>query len=146
MIIYKNGSIFNGNDDCIVNPVNTVGVMGGGLAAEFKVRFPSMFSAYKKHCDSNELRPGLLMFFRPDPDSPVVCCFPTKLHWRNPSQLSYIESGLKSFNQFYKEWDIKSVSFPKLGCGLGGLNWEHEVQPLMQKYLDTLDITVHVYI
>lgn len=145
-INYVSGDIFESSDMCIVNPVNTVGVMGGGLALEFKKRYPHMFHVYTKHCKSGALQVGRIMFYRAVGDTKIICLFPTKKDWRDPSQLDYVERGLKAFIQSYQEWDIKSVSFPRLGCGLGGLNWEYHVQPLMEQYLNELPIDTTIYI
>ena len=146
MITYTIGNILDSNDMCLVNTVNTVGVMGKGLALEYKRKYPNMFNVYKKHCVEGSLKIGTLMFYRSVDSDKIICNFPTKIHWRNPSKLSYIESGLRAFTEFYTEWNITSVSFPKLGCGLGGLNWEFEVRPLMEHYLTSLNIPVHIYV
>lgn len=146
-VTYISGSIFDSNAFCLVNPVNTVGVMGSGLALKFKQKYPSMFKTYKMHCENGALKPGILMFYRPKSiTQPTILLFPTKLHWKNPSRIEYIDSGLRAFVQYYQDWKITSIAFPKLGCGLGGLNWEHEVQPVMEKYLSILDIPVEIYI
>jgi O-acetyl-ADP-ribose deacetylase (regulator of RNase III) len=145
-ITYTEGNIFDSSATCIVNPVNTVGVMGSGLALEFKKRYPHMFHVYTKHCNSGALQVGRIMFYRAVGDTRIICLFPTKEDWRNPSNLNYIERGLKAFTQSYQEWDIKSVAFPRLGCGLGGLDWEHHVQPMMERYLSELPIEISIYI
>ena len=145
-LTYTEGDIFDSSATCIVNPVNTVGVMGGGLALEFKKRYPHMFHVYTKHCKSGALQVGRIMFYRAVGDTRIICLFPTKEDWHNPSSLNYIERGLKAFTQSYQEWEIQSVAFPKLGCGLGGLDWEHHVQPMMERYLSELPIEVSIYI
>jgi O-acetyl-ADP-ribose deacetylase (regulator of RNase III) len=145
-ITYVAGDIFDSDVDCIVNPVNTVGVMGGGLALEFKKRYPHMFQMYTKHCNSGALQVGRIMFYRAVDDTKIICLFPTKDDWRNPSKLEFIERGLKAFTRHYQEWDIKSVAFPKLGCGLGGLDWEHHVRPMMEQHLGELPIEVSIYV
>lgn len=148
MIDYITGNIFDTNAQCLVNPVNTVGVMGAGLALKFKRQYPHMFNMYKLHCNSGTLKVGSLMFYKSsvEKNSKIICLFPTKEHWKNPSKIEYIKLGLQSFVQYYQEWNITSVAFPLLGCGLGGLDWEHEVQPLYIKYLSPLPINVSVYI
>ena len=145
-IRYVSGNLFDSTADCLVNAVNTVGVMGGGIALEFKRRYPSMFQAYKKECDQSTLKVGTLMFYKPVESPHSICLFPTKEHWQNPSTTEYIEAGLRAFVKFHKQWNIKSIAFPKLGCGLGGLNWEYEVQPLMEKYLRGLDLEIEIYV
>lgn len=142
MIHYVKGNIFDSHAHAIVNPVNTVGVMGKGLAAQFKKHYPTMFRRYKDLCDQKKLRPGILHYS--DCDSYMVINFPTKVHWRNPSDLKYIEKGLLTFIKTYHKRNIRSVAFPPLGCGLGGCKWS-DVKPLMEKYLSDLDIDVYIY-
>jgi O-acetyl-ADP-ribose deacetylase (regulator of RNase III) len=146
-IRYVHGNLFDSQADCLVNAVNTVGVMGAGIALDFKRRYPSMFESYKMQCETGQLKIGTLMFYTPktDPDK-KICLFPTKEHWANPSRVEYIEAGLQAFVRYHKEWNIRSIAFPKLGCGLGGLNWEYEVKPLMEKYLRGLDVEIEIYV
>lgn len=143
MIKYIKGNIFNSRCAVLVNPVNCVGVMGKGLALEFKNRYPTMFHTYKKACDTKELRPGQPMLVY-GPDKSVIL-FPTKYHWREKSKVIYIKDGLEAVSCCYKSFGIESIAFPKLGCGLGGLDWK-EVKPLMEQYLSKLDIDVEIYI
>ncbi len=142
MIHYVKGDIFKSPAEAIVNPVNTVGVMGAGLALQFKKRYPLMFNAYKIHCNRGKLKPGVLMYYRTQ--DYLVVNFPTKEDWREESQLDYIERGLRTFVRRYKDREIQSIAFPPLGCGLGGLDWK-EVKPLMEKYLSDLDIDVYIH-
>ena len=146
-IIYKSGNILESDCQCLVNPVNTVGVMGAGLALQFKRTYPHMFKMYKLNCDNALLQVNRIMFYRQrnDPGGKIICLFPTKAHWRENSKLEYIEGGLKAFVKYYPSWKIESVAFPKLGCGLGGLDWENHVRPLMEKYLLELPIVVEIY-
>ena len=143
MIQYVSGDIFNSPAQVIVNPVNTVGVMGKGLALQFKQRYPNMFQKYKYACDQKLFTIGKLMLILEHDH--WILLFPTKQHWRNPSQLTYIAAGLKKFVSMYQEKRIISIAFTKLGCGLGGLNWD-VVKPLMEYYLGNLPITVYVYL
>ena len=143
MIEYVEGDIFNSPAQVIVNTVNTVGVMGKGLALSFKNRYPDMFQSYKRVCEKNLLKIGkLLLYYYPDH---WVLLFPTKEHWKNPSKIEYIEAGLIKFTSTYAEKNITSIAFPKLGCGNGELNWE-AVRPLMEKYLRPLPIDVFIYL
>jgi O-acetyl-ADP-ribose deacetylase (regulator of RNase III) len=147
MLTLVTGSIFNSDLQCLVNPVNTVGVMGGGLAADFKDTFPSMFQEYKKKCDLGALHTGMMHWWAIPWDAPrYICNFPTKEDWRLPSELSYIEAGLDRFVHDAKDYLIESAAFPMLGCGLGGLNFEHQVLPLMVKYLHDAPIDAQVYV
>lgn len=142
MIKYIEGDMFSTPAQTIVNPVNTVGVMGKGLALDFKKRYPEMFNRYKKICEMKQLTTGkLMLYYAPDH---WILLFPTKEHWRNPSKLEYIENGLAAFVKKYSDKDIQSIAFPKLGCGNGELNWE-DVKPIMEKYLSNLNIDVYIY-
>lgn len=143
MIEYIEGDIFNSPAQVIVNTVNTVGVMGKGLALSFKNKYPQMFESYKKVCDKKLLKTGkLLLYYSPDH---WILSFPTKEHWRNPSRLEYIEAGLIKFTNCYAQKNITSIAFPKLGCGNGELNWD-DVKPIMEKYLKPLPIDIYIYI
>ncbi len=143
MIKYIKGNLFDSNAQTLVNPVNTVGVMGKGIALEFKKRYPEMFKAYKEVCGKNMLYIGKLMLYK-DKDH-LILNFPTKKHWKDPSKLQYIEKGLLEFRKNYANYNIKSIAFPKLGCGNGNLKWE-EVKPLIEKYLNDLPIEIYIYI
>lgn len=143
MIRYIEGDIFKSPAQVIVNTVNTVGVMGKGIALEFKKRYPDMFQAYRDICDKRKLKTGSLMLYY-EPDHWVLL-FPTKENWRNPSRMEYIEAGLSKFCRTYAEKGITSVAFPKLGCGNGELNWS-DVQPVMEKYLTNLPIDIYIYL
>lgn len=143
MIEYIEGNIFHSPAQVIVNTVNTVGVMGKGLALSFKKRYPAMFDAYQKACDKHQLTIGkLMLYYAPDH---WILMFPTKEHWRNPSKLSYLEAGLSKFVSTYADKGITSIAFPKLGCGNGELSWA-DVQPVMEKYLKPLPIPVYIYL
>ena len=142
MIRYLDGDIFLSPAQTIVNTVNTVGVMGKGIALEFKKRYPSMFESYKIACEKKRLKTGRLMLFY-EADHWVLN-FPTKEHWRAPSKLEYIEHGLDKFTDIYAECGITSIAFPKLGCGNGELDW-NDVKPLMEKYLKDLPIDIYIY-
>lgn len=124
-------SLFDGYYKYMINPVNCVGVMGAGLAYEFKRRYPSMFTEYVKACQSAELRIGSLLVWR------NVICFPTKRHWKDVSRIGDIERGLQILNQHAKnDW----IGMPSIGCGLGGLNWEKHILPAIHAYLPDTEI------
>lgn len=143
MIEYIEGDIFNSPAQVIVNTVNTVGVMGKGLALSFKQRYPEMFESYRNACEKKQLKIGkLMLWYAPDH---WILLFPTKENWRNPSKLEYIEKGLYKFVSTYSEKNITSIAFPRLGCGNGELNWD-DVKPLMEKYLKALPIDVYIYL
>ncbi|MBQ9305630.1 macro domain-containing protein [Butyrivibrio sp.] len=142
MIKYLEGDIFSSPAQTIVNTVNTVGVMGKGIALEFKKRYPNMFDKYKTACEKKKLKVGNLMLCYETDHWTLL--FPTKEHWRNPSKIEYIEQGLMKFCNVYAENGITSIAFPKLGCGNGELDW-NMVKPLMEKYLKALPIDVYIY-
>lgn len=143
MIEYIEGDIFESPAQVIVNTVNTVGVMGKGIALSFKKRYPEMYERYKTVCEQGLLRTGKLMLFYES--DYWVLLFPTKENWRHPSKLEYIEAGLQKFVQTYAAKGITSIAFPRLGCGNGELKWD-DVRPLMEKYLKKLPITVYIYL
>lgn len=143
MLTYIEGDLFCSPAQVLVNTVNTVGVMGKGIALEFKKRYPEMFETYKKQCDKHNLTIGrLMLWYAPDH---WILQFPTKEHWRNPSKLEYIEKGLMAFVRKYADYNIASIAFPKLGCGNGELNWT-DVKAVMEKYLKDLPIDVYIYL
>ena len=137
------GDLFESKAQTLVNTVNTVGVMGKGVALGFKERFPEMFEDYAARCKRGQVHLGEPYIYR-DAGGRMVVNFPTKDHWRSPSRLADIERGLDYFVQHYAGWGIESVSFPPLGCGNGGLEWA-EVGPLMHRKLHGLPIDVVVY-
>ena len=142
MIEYIEGDIFSSPAQVIVNTINTVGVMGKGLALAFKQRYPKMFTCYRTACGKRQLKAGkLMLWYAPDH---WILLFPTKEHWRNPSKLEYIESGLIKFVNTYADKNITSIAFPRLGCGNGELNWD-DVRPMMERYLKPLPIDIYIY-
>lgn len=142
MLIYRRTSILESSAQTLVNTVNCVGVMGKGLAQAFKEREPDMYATYKRICDGKLLEPGKLWLWRGVNN--WVLNFPTKKHWRYPSKIEWIEAGLEKFASAYEEQGIREISFPQLGCGNGGLDW-NEVKPLMERYLSTLPIRVFIH-
>jgi len=124
-VYYKVGDIFKEDVDAVVNTVNCVGVMGRGLALEFKKRYPENFKIYKKACDLKKVVPGkMLVWDNGDLFSKkYVINFPTKRHWRQNSRIEDIESGLVDLAIQIENLNISSIAIPSLGCGLGGLDW-----------------------
>ena len=142
MIIYRRTSLLESPAQTLVNTVNCVGIMGKGLAQAFKAREPTMYARYREICDLKELAPGKLWLWRGNQS--WVLNFPTKLHWRQPSRLEWIEQGLEKFVAVYERLNIREISFPRLGCGNGNLDWE-DVRPLMEKYLRGVRIPVFIH-
>lgn len=143
MIQYIKGNLFTSNSKVIVNTVNTVGVMGKGIAADFKKYYPEMFQQYKVLCDNGTFDIGNLFLYKTS--NKWVLNFPTKKHWRGKSTLEYIETGLKKLVMDSSKLQITDIAMPKLGCGNGGLEWENEVKPLIEKYLEKSPINVSIY-
>lgn len=153
MIKYiRNADIFASRADALINPVNSKGVMGKGLALEFKKRFPEYVPPYKAAVASGKFIPGVLLYVHLEiqPDlfglkRPGVILFPTKDHWKDPSRLEWIANGLDFLRAHYQAWGLKSAALPQLGCGLGGLNWA-DVQPLFDEYLGAEPLEAEVYL
>ncbi len=144
MLVYVESNLFDSQAQVLVNTVNTVGVMGKGIALQFKKLYPDMFRKYQSFCDNGSLTIGKLYLYKTP--NKWILNFPTKKNWRNKSKIEYIDEGLKKFVETYSEKGIESISFPQLGTGNGGLDWEKEVKPLMEKYLRKLPIKVYIHI
>lgn len=146
MITYSNEDIFSlKNVKALVNPVNCIGVMGKGLALQFKERYKDNFTAYRKACKERTVKLGKMFIFETGLDYPqYIVNFPTKWHWKDKSVFSDIECGLIALSYWVSGNKIPSIAIPKIGCGLGGLYWE-DVKPLIEKYLGdipNLDVKV----
>lgn len=137
------GNIFTSKCQTLVNTVNCVGVMGAGIALEFKFRYPQMFKRYFELCQQNMIKIGTLWIYK-NVANKLILNFPTKMHWKYPSKLEYVEKGLAKFLETYKEKEITSIAFPILGASKGGLD-EHLVISIMQRYLLKANIPVEIY-
>lgn len=148
MIHYVTGNLLAANDEALVNTVNTVGVMGKGIALQFKDLFPNNFQAYSQACKDGTIVPGRLLVIEEQTltsGKKIIINFPTKKDWKHKSKYEYIEEGLKDLVQVIDKYQIKSIAIPPLGCGNGGLEWE-KVKALMEQYLDGLEgVEVHIY-
>jgi O-acetyl-ADP-ribose deacetylase (regulator of RNase III) len=151
--------------DVLVNPVNCQGVMGAGLAVEFKRRWPEMFADYKFDCELGLLEPGALHLWSAG-DPPVIVNLPTKVEWQTRSAFVDVAAGVAALREILSEDDLvlegatlppdapgfvggtsrpaRTVAVPALGCGLGGLDWAL-VEPMIRKYLDGLDVEVWLF-
>lgn len=141
------GNIFTSECQTLVNTVNCNGVMGVGIALEFKLRHPKMFDLYVEHCKRRRIDVGKLWIYKPPQDAGDprwVLNFPTKRNWKMPSRWEYLEAGLSKFVATYRDKGITSVAFPALGASNGGLN-EDDVITLMWRYLVECDIPVEIY-
>jgi len=146
-ITIKQGDIFESKCDALVCPVNCVGVMGAGLAKAFKERYPEMFTYYRDICKREFMNFGRVYYFTES--SPIIMLFPTKYHWKEKSDIQNIKTGLNYIISNHDRvpdspWMPKSMAFPALGSGLGGLPWEI-VKDIMIRKLDCLDIEIEIY-
>ncbi len=137
------GDILKSNAQTLINTVNCVGIMGKGIALEFKNRFPDMFKNYVQRCERKEVKLGVpYLFERSMP--PNIINFPTKDHWKSVSHIDDIEGGLQYLLEHYKKWGVTSLAIPPLGCGNGQLEWR-AVGPLIYRYASKMDIPVELY-
>jgi O-acetyl-ADP-ribose deacetylase (regulator of RNase III) len=145
-ITYTTGNLLNSDCEVLVNTVNCVGVMGKGIALQFKQYFgDEIMVDYKQACMNRTLRPGFPQFIRIfGSKTYAVINFPTKDHWRNPSKIEWIDTGLQSLATIIINREIKSIAIPRLGCGLGGLDWQ-QVKLLIEKHLSSLECKIVVY-
>ena len=146
------GDMFTSGMQTLTVSVNTVGVMGKGLASRFKYMYPGAYVVYERLCKEKKLRLGKPFIYVPEEEEfeeeykgRRFLFFPTKGHWKEKSRLPMIEKGLDWFIEHYREYGVESIAFPALGCGLGGLRWE-DVGPLMVQKLSKVDISVEIYL
>lgn len=147
MIHYVEGNLFESKAEALVNAVNTVGVMGKGIAMQFKTHFPVNYKVYAKACKQNELEIGKLLVVNDKSElygEKLIVNFPTKMDWKNPSQYEFIERGLIALVEWITTQQIRSIAVPALGAGLGGLDWR-EVKLLLEKYLQNIACEVYIY-
>lgn len=142
-MIVKIGDIFESKCSTIVNTVNCVGVMGKGIALEFKKKYPEMYLDYVQKCNDGMVKTGKPYIYE-NGDGSKILNFPTKDHWRSPSRLSFVVEGLEWFVKNYENYQIDSIAFPPLGCGNGGLTWD-VVGPIMYQKLSGLPISIEIY-
>jgi O-acetyl-ADP-ribose deacetylase (regulator of RNase III) len=147
MLELTRGDILKADAEALVNTVNCVGIMGRGIALQFRKAFPENFKAYKSACDKKLLHPGHMLVYDLNRfENPrYVINFPTKRHWKGKSKIEDIESGLEALAKEVTEHNIRSIAIPSLGCGLGGLEWER-VKTIIQKTFESLpDVQVLLY-
>lgn len=138
MIESAKGDLLKADADALVNTVNCVGVMGKGIALQFKMTFPENFKQYYKACQNKKIRIGQMFITKQLFKPKYIINFPTKKHWKEKSKLEYISQGLTDLKEKIKKLKIKSIAIPPLGAGLGGLNWP-DVKNLIIKELSELD-------
>lgn len=147
MIEYKSGNLLDSDAEALVNTVNTVGVMGKGIALQFKQAFPENFRAYEAACRHDEIRLGKMFVYHTGKlHSPrLIINFPTKHHWKGKSKIQDVTDGLSDLVQVIRSENIRSIAIPPLGCGNGGLNWR-EVKLLIERAIKGLDVRAFVYV
>jgi len=141
MIEFVKGDILDADVEAGVNAVNAHGLMGAGLALQFKNKYPGMFAEYKRRCAAGEFGPGQVMPVKVADSNPQwVLNFATKDHWRDPSKIEYIERGLANLRRAILSLELSSVAIPALGCGLGRLDWS-TVRARIDAFASTLPKT-----
>ena len=140
MIRYMRGNLLDANTEAMVNAVNTVGVMGGGIALTFKQTFPENFRRYAAACRESRVKVGRIFVTECDGSTfpKWIVNFPTKQHWRQPARMEWVIEGLEDLRHFIQAKRIRSIAIPALGCGLGGLDWA-EVRMRIEEALNDLD-------
>lgn len=147
MIEYKHGDILREDAEALINTVNCMGIMGRGIALQFKNAFPENFKAYVKACKNNEVQPGKMFVFETGQltNPRYIINFPTKRHWRGKSRMEDIEAGLIDLVITIQKYNIQTIAIPPLGSGLGGLDWSM-VKPRIETALRSLsDLHIFIY-
>jgi O-acetyl-ADP-ribose deacetylase (regulator of RNase III) len=147
MIELVNGDLLSADAEALVNTVNTVGVMGKGLALQFKKTWPDNYDAYARACRFGEVVPGKMFVYSIDGlvNPRFIINFPTKRHWRDNSRLEDIETGLLALVDEIQRHSIQSIAIPPLGCGYGGLDW-NVIRPLIEQSFSNLpEVQVLLY-
>lgn len=147
MITSMRGDLLGADTEALVNAVNCVGVMGKGIAAQFKRAYPSMFTAYREACRRGDVVIGRVLVYETGTTCGVryIINFPTKRHWRDSSQLAYIDSGLVDLIRAIREREIRSIAVPALGTGYGGLVWTDVETRLRSAFERVPDVRVVIY-
>ncbi len=147
MIELTQGDILQADAEALVNTVNCVGVMGRGIALQFKKAFPENFKRYKAACDNKELQPGKMFIYDLNRlyNPRYVVNFPTKRHWKGKSRMADIETGLQALVEEVRKRDINSIAIPPLGCGLGGLRWADVRAKIEDAFQDLSDVQILLY-
>lgn len=148
MVTLKTGNIVKADAEALVNTVNCVGIMGKGIALQFKKAFPeTYFNHYQKACRNNELAPSKVLVWKTDSflNPKYIISFPTKKHWKEKSKYEYIEAGLKSLISEIKRLGIRSIAIPPLGSGLGGLEWRKVREMIDAAFSELSEVEAIVY-
>jgi O-acetyl-ADP-ribose deacetylase (regulator of RNase III) len=147
MLRFAQGNMLDAKVEALVNTVNTVGVMGKGIALMFKEAFPDNYLSYEAACKADKVKVGhIFVFERHDMFGPKwIINFPTKKHWRNPTKLEWVVEGLNDLRTFIAEKGIKSIALPPLGCGNGGLDWQDVRKAIQDTLAGMEDVEIVVY-
>jgi Predicted phosphatase homologous to the C-terminal domain of histone macroH2A1 len=147
MIEEGKGNLLEADVEALVNTVNTVGVMGKGVALQFKIAYPQMFKEYQKACKKGQVQIGKMYIYQNNAikNPKFIINFPTKQHWREPSDMFFVREGLKALIDVVKTNKIKSIALPPLGCGMGGLNWIEVLPTIQQAFKELPDVRVLVF-
>jgi O-acetyl-ADP-ribose deacetylase (regulator of RNase III) len=137
MILHAEGDLLATGAEALVNTVNTVGVMGKGIALQFKQAFPDNYAAYEGACKREEVQIGKMFVFHRPNNPRIIINFPTKKHWKGKSKIEDIKAGLKSLIEVVKRERVQSIAVPPLGCGNGGLDWK-DIKPLIEQAFSEL--------
>lgn len=147
MIHYQTGNLLDSDAQALVNTVNTVGVMGKGIALQFKNMFPNNFKFYANACKKKEVKVGKLLVTEEETllkGKKIIINFPTKTDWRLPSEYSYIEAGINQLVKVIEDKNITTIAIPPLGSGNGGLDW-NKVKMILEKHLSVLSCEIYIY-
>jgi O-acetyl-ADP-ribose deacetylase (regulator of RNase III) len=146
-VTLEHGDLLQQEVGAIVNTVNTVGVMGKGIALQFKQKWPENYKAYAKACERGEIKPGKMFIYDAGGllQPRYIINFPTKRHWRENSRIEDIEAGLADLVQQVKELGIRSIALPPLGCGNGGLDWSDVRPRIEQAFAQLPNVEVHLF-
>ena len=146
MIKFAHDNLLKSEAEALINTVNTVGVMGKGIALQFREKYPENYDEYRKACQRKDVQIGRMYVTKPERigHPKYIINFPTKTHWKSSSKLEYVEQGLNDLIRIIHDYDIKSIAVPPLGCGYGGLDWD-QVKPLLIEKLSVVNADVFLY-
>jgi O-acetyl-ADP-ribose deacetylase (regulator of RNase III) len=147
MLNFTSGNLLDSRCYALVNTVNTVGVMGKGIALQFKNEFPHNYKIYRDTCHSRQLKIGGLLLVKDRSlllGERLIINFPTKTHWRLPSEYTYIEQGLNALTNLIAEERLQAIALPALGCGNGGLDWLI-VKGMIRHHLEPVNSFIEIY-
>lgn len=148
-IVLRKGNLLDSDADALVNTINVVGVMGAGIAKEFRSRYPEMYRAYQGRCRHQLVKIGWIdthIVRDATGGARFVLNFPTKKHWRDPSQLEWIDQGLRDLRYLVERLEsVRSVAIPPLGCGHGGLDWNAVMPRIVETFRDLDSVRIEIY-